>query len=87
MKTKTFKIGECCIGGIILVTISKTDIVIKALDWDTKEVVREYTFPKHFEGFGDQTGLHSMDNTLNQLTTCYYADKVLSYIKDNVTLN
>ena len=87
MKTKTFKIGECCRGGIILVIIGKKDIAIKALDWNTKKVVLEDLFPIKSPEYYDYNAEQSMDNFLNQLSTCYFADKVLKYIKENVTFS
>ena len=78
--TKQFKIGEYAIGGIIKVSKIKvkdkhfTDhVMIEALDYNTKEVV----ISSRFFDWGDE----AMSNFLNELTSSYYADKILDYIK------
>jgi len=80
-KTKAFKIGEWAVGGIIKVTIEKnSDVVggevsISALDWNTKQPVQG----SRFVG----TNFASMDEFLNELTSSYYAEMVLNWIKAN----
>ena len=80
-KTKSFKIGEWAVGGIIKVTIEKnSDVVggevsISALDWNTKQPVQG----SRFVG----TNFASMDEFLNELTSSYYAEMVLNWIKQN----
>ena len=76
---KQFKIGEYAIGGIIDVTICNNEIVIKALDWDTKDVILSKTF--------DSKGMDSDYAILewtNELTSSYYSDEVFNYIKQFV---
>jgi hypothetical protein len=70
--TKQFKIGEYAIGGIIKVDKSPKIVRIQALDWNSKEVVKSLTFASFQEA--------EMDEFLNDLTSCYYADKILDYI-------
>jgi hypothetical protein len=77
---KTFKIGEYAIGGIIAVEINKGQVKIAAKDWDTKAVIRNSTF-------SPAVGMMTIEMYLNDLTTCYYADKVMDYIKKSLTTN
>jgi hypothetical protein len=77
---KQFKIGEYAIGGIIQVLIINDRITIKALDWDTKEELTTQTFVN-----GEDTRSH-IDIYLNDLTSCYYADKVINWIESKMKL-
>ena len=80
MATKSFKIGEYAVGGIIRVEITGKVIQIKALDYNTKEEVQT--------GTTDTTDLNAerkVDNFLNELTSYYYAEKVMKWIKEHVT--
>ena len=81
MAQKTFKIGEYAIGGIITVRIVDTIVGINALDWNTKRVVMNDTF--QIRGVYGPDFQH-VDNYLNELTTCYYAGKILDWIKSKV---
>jgi hypothetical protein len=79
MATKTFKIGEYAIGGIIQVRTTSDTINIDSLDWTTKEKImgREFRinmYDVEYEIF----------KYLNELTSSYYADKVTDFIKENV---
>lgn len=76
---KQFKIGEYAIGGIIAVE-EKNDVVkIEALDYVSKNPVMSDVFNLNM-----RDSLNQIDNFLNELTTSYYADKILNYIKDKV---
>lgn len=82
MATKTFKIGEYAIGGIIQVRTTSDTINIDSLDWTTKEKImgREFRinmYDVEYEIF----------KYLNELTSSYYADKVTDFIKENVKFN
>lgn len=79
MKTKTFKIGEYAIGGIIQVKIENSRIGMKCIDWDTKKVLSHYVFMSN-----EPTGLFQAENHLNDLTSCYFADKILTWIKSKI---
>jgi hypothetical protein len=82
--TKQFKIGERCIGGIIRVDITKEEpdrslIEVKALDWNTKKVVKADWAET------DNSQWHrNIDNTLNEMTTSYYSDKVMKWIDEKI---
>lgn len=82
MAKKQFKIGECAVGGIIAVEITKDSIYVKALDYYSKKEVSknaisiDYTNAERF-----------LDNYLNDLTTSYYAGKIMDWIKTKVKIN
>jgi len=77
-KTKTFKIGESCVGGIIQVKISnnKTMIGIRNATWEKNETLAVRLFRWELDSF-------KLELYLNDLTTSYYACK----IRDWITLN
>ena len=79
MAKKQFKIGEYAVGGIIAVEITGKLIQIKALDWNSKKAVSTGTITSV-----DSGAMHKIDNYLNDLTTSYYAGKVLDWIKTKV---
>lgn len=72
--TKQFKIGEYAVGGIIKVDIIGDNVHIDALDYNTKRPI-----PFVRESF-KVSDVSEMDEMLNNLTTCYYADQILSHI-------
>jgi len=76
--TKQFKIGECAVGGIIKINTENKNnlhtITIAALDWYSKQELFSATF-----GMDDE---RKIDNYLNELTTSYYSDKIINYIKN-----
>lgn len=75
MATKSFKIGEYAIGGIIKVNVDLTTITIQALDYYSKEVVSECSYDISDESYW------GMKDYLNELTSSYYAEKVMEYIE------
>ena len=77
---KTFKIGEYVVGGIIEVEAGNNDITISFKDYFTKELVINKTFKINNDCIKD------IQFYIEENGTCYYADKVTQYIKDNVTL-
>lgn len=81
--TKQFKIGEYAVGGIIKVSKIKIKdehfcdhVMIEALDYNTKKVVVSLRF---FDW-----GHEAMSNFLNEITSSYYADKILDFIKNKL---
>lgn len=84
MAKKQFKIGEYAVGGIIEVVISDNDnlIHITARDYFTKDHVTSTVVPVvHIEAE------RNTDKFLNDLTTSYYADKIMTWIKTKVKFN
>jgi hypothetical protein len=79
MAKKQFKIGERAVGGIIAVEITGKVIQIKALDYYSKEEVSSGS------GMSDERNVQwKLDSYLNDLTTSYYADKIMTWIKSKV---
>ena len=79
--TKTFKIGEYAIGGIIQVDIRKNDIEIKALDWNTKKVVSRYEYTNNDPALRPGYWRSDVIMYLEDLTTYYYAERIMKYIE------
>jgi hypothetical protein len=67
---KTFKIGESCMGGIIKADNKKGVMHIQVLDWDTKDVLLDVKCTYQMEAY----------EYLSEVTTHYYADKVMNYL-------
>ena len=81
---KTFNIGEYCIGGIISVSINKS-IRIDCKDWDTKDIIRSKTFEiNKYDVSNKSNTIFEIENWLNDLTSSYYATKVLDYIEEKI---
>jgi hypothetical protein len=98
MASKTFKIGEYCIGGIITVDITKNKVTVINKDWDmsagsrrssnqsnAKELSRiEVVVPQGDDVFNNDKQKYQIDDYLNGLTTSYYADQVMKFIKTKI---
>ena len=81
-KTKTWKIGESCVGGIIQAKISEnayfpgsTTVKILIKDWKTSEILDSQVFGRIHE-----TRLESF---LHDITTSYHASNVMEWVKAN----
>ncbi len=80
MAKKQFKIGEYAVGGIIAVEVTAENIIVNALDWNSKKpVLAEMKLPKSMPDV-----LHNIDCYLWDLTTSYYAGKVMDWIKTQI---
>jgi len=90
-RTKTFKIGEYCVGGIITVEITGNVLTIINKDWDTsagynrgsnqskaKELSRGSVVMN--EGWDNNWRMKAF-MYLTELTTAYYADKILDWVE------
>jgi len=92
MAKKTFKIGEYCKGGILSVeTTSKTATVI-AKDWDFSQGSNRGSNQSNAKEFDRETvqlddtdARRKLSNFLEDLTTHYYAEKVLEWFESKVT--
>ena len=74
---KTWKIGEYAMGGIIRVSTKPRGVFsVECIDWDTKEVIRW----RYVHGYNE------LLDFLEDLTTSYYADKIVTYFKTKTTL-
>ena len=81
-KTKTFKIGESCIGGIIQIKVSEgtyfpqgTTIKVLVKEWKSGEVIHSNIFGRIHES--------RLVNHLHDMTTSYYASMIMEWIKEN----
>lgn len=93
MKTKTFKLGEVCRGGIITVEIKKGVITIIGKEWDFSTGSRRSSDQSNAQEFtrstfnsSDQTAERGVIEFLNDLTTSYHTDEVLKWVKTKVIL-
>jgi hypothetical protein len=72
--TKTFKIGEYAVGGIVRIdTDNNANIRVRCLDWHSKKTVLDETF-KFVDKFKLQMYLE------DEVTSCFYADKIMKSI-------
>ena len=91
-KTKTWKIGEYCKGGIITVEITGKIITVIGKEWDTsagwnkgsnQSNAKEWTRGTVLASEGWE-GRRKVDAFLNDLTTSYYSDEILKWIESQV---
>ena len=83
MASKTFKIGEYAIGGIIKATVKGTTVNVQAIDWNSKKVINNYQIT--FSPFNTDAQ-YKLDDHLNYLTSYYYAEKVKDWVKKEMNL-
>lgn len=93
MTTKTWKIGEYAKGGVITVEIHGKVIIVIGKDWDTKAGYNKGSNQSNAKEFtrgtvtaDDGNAYRKLDDFLNDLTTSYYADKIIEWIRTKVTL-
>lgn len=91
VKTKTWKIGEVCQGGIITVEIQGKIVTIIGKEWDyskgsnrgsDQSKAKEFT-----RGTGDSTdpkGERKCLEFLQNLSTSYWADEIMKWIGTHV---
>ena len=93
MKTKTFKIGEYCKGGIITAEVQGKVITLIGKDWDFSAGSRKSSNQSNAKEFTRATGLSTeldirrkMRQFLEDLSTPYYADQVIKWVESKVEL-
>lgn len=93
MKTKTFKLGEVCKGGIITVEIKNNVIDVIGKDWDfntgsnkSSDQSKAKEFTRLTVKVTDPQAETQIDDFLNDLTTSYHSEEVMKWIKTKVTL-
>ena len=81
-KTKTWKIGEECIGGIIQIKVSEgtyfpqgTTIKVLVKEWNGGAVIHSNIFGRIHES--------RLVNHLHEMTTSYHAETIMEWIKEN----
>jgi hypothetical protein len=91
--TKTWKLGEVCRGGIITVEITGKIIVVIGKEWDFSAGSRRSSNQSKAKEFTrgtaeatDPDARRKLDNFLTDLSTSYYADKIIEWIESKVKL-
>ncbi len=95
MATKTFKIGESCVGGIITAEVSKTKIIIINKQWDMSKGTRrssDQTNAKELQRASFEIGVnkfnfdleYKVERFLNELTTSYHGGVVIEWLKSKI---
>jgi hypothetical protein len=91
MKTKTWKIGEYAKGGVITVEIIGAEITIIGKEWDFSEGSTKSSnqsnakeFTRKVQNILSFEGERRLDAFLNDLTTSYYADMIMKWIKSQI---
>jgi hypothetical protein len=94
MATKTWKIGECCVGGIITANVTGKTVEVQIKDWDFSKGSRRSSDQSQAQVLHSAkvkaTDAQSESTLLDYLcenTTSYHADQVIDWIKTKVTLN
>lgn len=92
-KTKTFKIGECCRGGIITVEITGKIIVVIGKEWDLSTGTRRSSDQSKAKEFTrgtieatDENAYRKLYDFISDLTTHGYTEQVIGWIKSKVEL-
>jgi hypothetical protein len=75
-KTKTWKIGEYCEGGVIRAKSCGEFVKLEIRDYFTDELLNDGAFGRIHE--------RQILEFLNNFTTSYYAEKVMQWIKQKV---
>ena len=91
--TKTFKIGEYAKGGVITAEVNGKVITIIGKEWDFSTGSRKSSNQSNAKEFTRGTVLANEDDAeyklyrlLCDLTTSYYADEVVKWIKSKVKI-
>jgi hypothetical protein len=94
MAKKTFKIGECCKGGIITVETKKNKVAIISKQWDYNQGSKKgssQTNAKELDrielDFDLNISTRAADNFLHDLTTSYYAGQVMEFIESKIDVD
>ena len=93
MATKTWKLGELCQGGVITVETSAKKVKVIAKEWDVSQGYSRgsnQANAKPFNTLEVDTDLSSsyskVDDFLNDLTTSYWADEIMTWIRSKSKL-
>ena len=88
MATKTFKIGECCKGGIIKVITDNDSINIRVIDmFSKKEIAIQNTVIDKYDLINCTKIERRISDYLHDITTAYYTDNIMKWIKEKTGLN
>lgn len=78
MKSKTWKIGEYCAGGIIRAKCGNESVKIEVIDSNTREVIAVNTFGRVHLGY-------TLEAWMSEFTTPYYTGIVLEWVRGNLS--
>jgi hypothetical protein len=94
MATKTFKIGESCKGGVITAETTAKTITIIAKEWDYEAGSSRGSSQANAKEFnrievevGTPNAFMKLDAFISDLTTSYYTEQVLDWVKKNSKIN
>jgi hypothetical protein len=94
MASKTFKLGEYAKGGVITANVTKTKVTIIGKEWDTSAGYSKSSSQTNAKEFtrlevstDDRDAERKLDFFLCDLTSSYYADQVMDYVRKNTTLH
>ncbi len=92
MATKTWKLGELSRGGVITVNVKGSKVTVIAKDWDTtngysrnKSQANAKEWDRLEVNLNNNGAESALDNYLFDLTTSYYTDNIMEWIKSKVT--
>jgi len=91
MKTKTWKLGEVCKGGVITVEIKDLNITIIGKEWDYSKGSRKSSNQSNAKEFTRTTvrstgsnAENELDMLLCDLTTSYHSGNIIKWIKSKL---
>ena len=91
MATKTWKLGEVSRGGVITVETTKTQVKVIAKEWDTSKGFNkgsDQSNAKEWDrlevNLSDREAEKKIDWYLFDLTTSYWTDEILGWIRTKV---
>ena len=96
MATKTFKIGEYAKGGVITVETTPNTVTVIGKDWDMSQgtargsnqsKAKEFSRKQFDISHSPSRAEFDMETELCDLTTSYYADQIMKWIKSKVDLS
>jgi len=93
MATKTFKLGEYAVGGIITAETKGDNVTIIVKEWDMSTGTRKSSNQSNAKEFTRRTFDVNDNHTarelfmfLGNMTTSYYADEIIKWIKSKTKL-
>lgn len=94
MATRTFKIGEYAKGGVITAEVKGTKIAIIGKDWDMSAGCKKGSSQKNAKEWtrlevdmNSRSAYGDMSDFLHDLTTSYYADKIIEWVESKLPLD
>jgi hypothetical protein len=94
MAKKTFKIGEVCRGGVITAETTAKTVTIISKQWDTTGGYSRAASQENAKeldrlevNVSDEQAYRKLYNYLDDLSTSYWADKILEWVKSKSKLD